>query len=271
VPPTWYNGPCGESKYANAGDMNLPFGAKSRMIVGGIDAQAHEFPWQTSMRTKSTNSHFCGGFIINERWVMTAAHCMVGQAENALSVVIGEHTRNDATNTQRQMLNVATGDIYIHKDYDRKTYENDIALVKVIETISFTEDVQPVCAPEASDLYEYQKTVCSGWGTISSGGTCCPQTLKYVSMNITTNAFCDVKYPTYDIFPDMICATDNTGSTDRDSCQGDSGGPLVVKGANGIFSVVGIVSWGVGCASGYPGVYNRVSFHESWILTTMGM
>jgi len=195
---------------------------------------------------------------------MTASHCMSGETPAILSVVIGEHTRNDASNQVRQSLNVDR--IIMHEAYNSRTLVNDIALVKVSTPISFTKDIQPICAPEPTDLHVYQKCVCSGWGTLSSGGACCPQTLMYVSMNITTNAYCDAAYPRDNITPDMICATDNTGSRDRDSCQGDSGGPLAVQNGDGSFTAVGIVSWGIGCASGYPGVYARVAYFNNWIL-----
>jgi len=262
VPPQWYNGECGRSKYANAGSQPLPPG--SRMIVGGVAAQPHEFPWQASVRRKSTNSHFCGASIINERWILTAAHCMAGETPAIVSVVIGDHTRNDNTNTVRQSMNVAS--IHSHPQYNPRTLVNDISLIKLSDPISFNQDIQPICGPDNALTYNHWLTYCSGWGTLSSGGACCPQTLQYVSMNITTNAYCDAAYPRDNITPDMICATDNTGSTQRDSCQGDSGGPLMVKNADGRFASVGIVSWGIGCASGYPGVYARTTFFHDWIL-----
>lgn len=259
--PSWYNGPCGQSKYSNAGDMNLP---ANRLIVGGVEAQEHEFPWQASVRRKSTDSHFCGGSIINQRWIVTAAHCMQGETPGVVSVVIGDHTRN-AANSARLSLNVQS--IHVHENYNSRTLVNDIALIEVTADIAFSADVQPVCSPDRVDDYHYRKSVCSGWGTINSGGVCCPQTLRYVSLNVTTNAFCDAAYPRDTISADMICASDNIGGTDRDSCQGDSGGPLVVKEAGGSFTLVGIVSWGIGCASGYPGVYSRVTHFNDWILS----
>jgi secreted trypsin-like serine protease len=156
--------------------------------------------------------------------------------------------------------------IFSHEDYNSFTLTNDIALIKVTAPIAFNENIQPICAPNPADQYQYRFTICSGWGTLSSGGACCPQTLQYVSMNITTNAFCDAEYASDPITADMICATDNTGSQDRDSCQGDSGGPLAVRRPTGAWEVVGIVSWGIGCASGYPGVYARVGYHNDWVL-----
>jgi len=265
VPPSWTGGaPCGRSKYNNAGSQPLPPGQR---IVGGVEAQRHEFPWQASLRRRATNSHFCGGFIINNRWIMTAAHCTTGETPAILVVVIGDHTRNEAVNAERQTLDVDR--ILRHPNYNSNTFRYDISLVRTVATIMFNENIQPICAPDASLTYDHWRSTCSGWGTLSSGGACCPQTLQYVSMNLTTNAYCNAAYPTYTIFEDMICATDNTGSRERDSCQGDSGGPLMVQDADQTFRVVGIVSWGIGCASGYPGVYARVSSSEQWILDTI--
>jgi secreted trypsin-like serine protease len=233
------------------------------MIVGGQDARAYEFPWQVSVRRKSTNGHFCGGMIINERWILTAAHCMDGETPGIVSIVVGDWDRS-AASTVRQTLDVAL--IKMHENYNSRTYVNDISLVKVTTDIVFSQDVQPVCAPDPDNNYVYYKSQCSGWGTVSSGGTCCPNILKYVTMNVTTNAYCQNAYGVrYSITADMICATDNTGSTSRDSCQGDSGGPLTIKEDDGTFRAVGVVSWGIGCASGYPGVYARAGYFTSWI------
>jgi secreted trypsin-like serine protease len=218
-----------------------------------------------SVRRKSSDSHFCGGIIINENWIMTAAHCMDGEIPAAVSMVVGEWNRT-LPSTVRQYLDVDS--IFVHENYNSNTMENDISVVKLATAIQFNENVTAACAPDPADLYEYRKCQCSGWGTVNSGGVCCPPALRYVVMNVTTNAFCDAEYR-YKIYDDMICASDNVGGTERDSCQGDSGGPLTIKEADGTFRVVGIVSWGIGCASGYPGVYCRVGYHASWVTDTI--
>jgi len=259
-PPFWTSSKCGRSKYEDAGDQFLPSG----YIVGGIESRPYEFPWQVSVRRKSSNSHFCGGIIISERWILTAAHCMDGETPAIVSIVVGDWQRS-AASTVRQTLDVEV--ITMHPGYVPDTYENDISVVKVTTDIVFSEDVAPVCAPDPANDYVFYKSQCSGWGSLSSGGSCCPDILRYVTMNITTNAFCEAAYSrySYPITDDMICSTDNIGSTERDSCQGDSGGPLTIKEADGVFRVAGIVSWGIGCASGFPGVYARAGFFAQWI------
>jgi secreted trypsin-like serine protease len=257
-PPVWWTGgQCGVSQYADAGDMVLPPGK----IVGGQEARPYEFPWQVSVQSTG-GSHYCGGSIINEQWIVTAAHCMVGEIPAGVEVVVGEHDRT-AISAVRQTHRATA--IFIHENYSSRTSENDIALIKTGTVITFSANIQPICAPDPANDYVYYKSQCSGWGSVNSGGVCCPAVLRYVTLNVTTNAFCDAVYTTYTIYPDMICATDNTGMNERDSCQGDSGGPLSVKSAGGIFSLIGIVSWGIGCASGYPGVYARVPYFTAWV------
>jgi len=258
-PPVWWaGGQCGVSQYADAGDMNLPAGK----IVGGIEARPNEFPWQVSVQRKSSGSHFCGASIINQNWIVCAAHCMDGETPGIVSVVVGEHDRGSA-----DAVSVAhdVSAIFVHELYNSRTVENDVSVIKTLLAIAFSVNVGPICAPDPANDYVNFKSQCAGWGTINSGGICCPDVLRYVTLNVTTNAFCDAVYTTDTITPDMICATDNTGMNERDSCQGDSGGPLSVKSAGGIFSLIGIVSWGIGCASGFPGVYARVGYQAAWI------
>jgi secreted trypsin-like serine protease len=260
--PSWTSATCGKSKYPDAGDMNLPAG----FIVGGEEARSNEFPWQVSLRRKATNGHFCGGSIISNRWILTAAHCVDGEDPTRLAVVVGDHTRNAAVNPSRVTLDVTK--IVVNENYGPALSRNDIALLQTTQTIAFNENVAPVCAPDSALDYAYYKSQCSGWGTLVSGGACCPQTLQYVTLNVTTNTFCDAVYSTR-ITDDMVCASDNVGGTQRDSCQGDSGGPLTIKEADGTFRLVGIVSWGIGCASGYPGVYARVPYFNDWVTSNI--
>jgi secreted trypsin-like serine protease len=93
-----------------------------------VEARPHEFPWQVSLRTPS-GSHFCGGSVINEWWVVTASHCIDGDTPGSLIVVAGDHTRNDASNTVRQTLPVQR--LFMHPQYDPYELMNDVALIKV--------------------------------------------------------------------------------------------------------------------------------------------
>jgi secreted trypsin-like serine protease len=233
-------------------------------IVGGTQAREYEFPWQVSLQTKGYNSRFCGGIIIDDIWILTAAHCLADTSASSWSVVVGEYQRSATYSSVRQTLTAQS--LYIHQEYDASSKQNDIGLIELAGNIVFNENIQPACLPDSNDLYQGRKCQCSGWGQLYSSASSLPDYLQYVTLNITTDTYCRQAFPSKpSIYPGMLCATDNRGDVTRDSCQGDSGGPLTLKDSTGKFYVVGIVSWGIGCASGYPGVYTRVSDYQQWI------
>jgi secreted trypsin-like serine protease len=230
-------------------------------IVGGIRAREYEFPWQVLLLT---NDNLCGGIIINDTWILTAAHCLTNRQASSWTVVVGEYQRSDTNSSVRQILNAKS--IHIHQDYVASNHRNDIGLIELAGNISFNENIQPACLPDSNDLYQDRKCQCSGWGRLNISASDPSDYLQYVTLNITTDTYCRQSFlPNYSIFPGMLCATDNRGDRTRDSCKGDSGGPLSLKDSTGKFYVVGIVSWGIGCASGHPGVYTRVSDYLQWI------
>ena len=108
------------------------------------------------------------------------------------------------------------------------------------------------------------KLILQGWGTTSSGGSISEDLLK-VEVPFVDKETCEQDYTGYTISDNMLCA----GEKGKDSCQGDSGGPLVAYN-NGSPVLVGVVSWGIGCAfEGYPGVYAKVSNYLDWIENVM--
>lgn len=257
---------CGKSKYSDAGEVDPPPEAE---IVGGIEARPNEFPWMVSLRRVSDEDHFCGGMIVTKSWIMTAAHCIIGKKPSDVLVVVGEHEIN-ATSDIRESHKV--GKFIIHEEYYCGAQNNDIALIKVTPIINFNVNVSPVCIPKTDDdCYVNRKSLVSGWGLLFESDDYCnpkqdlPEVLMYTTLNITTNEFCQERNCASLITENMMCAIDNTGGNNSDACQGDSGGPLTVKDRNNVFSVVGIVSFGNGCASGNPGVYTRVSRFINWI------
>nr|ACL12061.1 fibrinolytic protease [Perinereis aibuhitensis] len=245
----WESG-CGKSRYTDAGGLNGP------RIVGGQESRPNEFPWQVSMQS-SFGSHYCGAIIINRNWIMTAAHCTAGDSASDLYLMVGEHDRSSTDGPERTYR---VSVLRQHENYNQFTLDNDISVMQTTQTIGLSEDVAAVCAPSTS-TYAGRTAVVSGWGTLRSGGPCCPQILQYVQVPVISNNECNtIDYPG-DITDGMICAGNRLST---DACQGDSGGPLVVKDGE-TFAVIGIVSWGIGCASGYAGVYARVSTYMNWI------
>merc|ERR1712170_1772 len=156
---------CGKSKYPDAGLEGF--------IVGGRESRPGEMPWQVSL-TRLSGSHFCGGIIINEDWILTAAHCVEGKAASSLLVVVGEHDHSATDNPSRTVLTVDR--IISHEMYDQAApLDADIALLKVSSKIAFSDDVQPACPPEANNDYVGDIYTVSGWGTIRSGGGFIPR------------------------------------------------------------------------------------------------
>lgn len=225
-------------------------------IVGGQNAPADVFTYQVSIQTPS-GSHFCGGSVIDEEWILTAAHCVVSERASNLRVETGILRLSERGETLR------VDEIIVHPSYNSRTSDNDIALLR----LSSPTSAPPVTLVDtvAEDLYATPGTasVVSGWGTLSSNGSS-PDTLQYVEVPLLSNAECEGAYGRGQITDNMVCAG-FLGQGGADSCQGDSGGPLVVS-ENGRLVQNGVVSFGIGCATArYPGVYTRISQYEGWI------
>jgi len=202
--------------------------------------------------------------IINEYWIMTAAHCVERDRPRDVVAYIGEHDMDDWFNEYRAIHEISA--IYIHPEYDAAVeLDADIAMLSVTWPIAMNEYTQPACkADDYPRDYAGATSVVSGWGTLSSGGQS-PSVLHCVELPIITQAACRSSgLPAQEVTDGMVCAG-RVDEDEKDSCQGDSGGPLVVAGSDGRYQLVGLVSWGYGCASGTPGVYTRVNYYHDFV------
>ncbi len=249
-------------------DGNCPCGKKgkpeSNRIVSGTETNENEWPWQVALVQPGSDRPFCGGSIINDRYILTAAHCTAGKNPSSIDIIVGEHdwtTKNDG----QKKYDVA--EIKDHQSYNSQTINNDFSLIRLSEPLTWSDQVRPVCLPaDNSDQFVDEWSVVTGWGTTSSGGSQ-PPVLQEVVLETMSNAECRSLYGSSTITNQMMCATGAAPALySKDSCQGDSGGPLVGKNADNRFELRGVVSWGYGCASaGNPGVYARVSTVLPWI------
>ncbi|KAK0160625.1 hypothetical protein PV328_008016 [Microctonus aethiopoides] len=216
-------------------------------IVGGSFASPSEFPYQVSLRRR--NKHFCGGSILNHRWILTAAHCLRGFNDSDIKVVAGT-TKLDEGGDEYYSEQVIG-----HEDYDSHLIRDDIGLIKVSKDIEFKNSVQPVNLQTHDDTHESNYyAVLSGWGTTSYPGRI-PNNLQYIRLKVIDQSKCSEFSKRVTI--NNVCTLNREG---EGSCHGDSGGPLVVNG-----SQIGVVSWGKPCARGTPDVFTRVSRYIDWI------
>ncbi|XP_033107883.1 serine protease 33-like [Anneissia japonica] len=235
--------------------------ASSSRIVGGEDSQPGEWPWMLSYNNYGT--HFCGASLISEQWAITAAHCV--SSTSWMNITAGITTLDD-NSVFRASVRIA--ETFIHPEYDDDVYYNDIALLRLDSPVQFNKFVQPICYESLEYLPD---TVChvAGWGLLAEYGTY-PNTLQDTSVPLLSIEECRRLLFKFNVTDNMICAGYASGG--RDTCSNDSGGPLMCKSDDGTWNLVGITSWGVGCARpNRPGVYTKVSKYAEFIQQTINV
>ncbi|XP_061542581.1 coagulation factor IXa [Phycodurus eques] len=232
-------------------------------IVGGDFVTPAEIPWQAALVDSKSGAVFCGGSILREQWVITAAHCLA-EALGPFYVRVGEYnikvkedTEQDIQVSQQHMFPLYNASVSLH--------DHDIALLHLQTPINFSTDVRPICiGPQAFTealVKSASPATVSGWGRTRYLGLP-SNTLKKVEVPFTSRTDCKFTSSAR-ITPAMFCAGYYDES--KDACQGDSGGPHSNRRHNTWF-LTGIVSWGEECAKdGKYGVYTRVSTYSKWI------
>jgi len=227
-----------------------------------------DLPWTALLYRRGFfggRSPYCGATLINNLYVLTASHCVDGMSTKSIEVVLKEE--NTATTTESVSYKFPISKIIMHEKYSRRTIDNDIALLRLDKPLDFSENgpFVPACVIKNSDTdFVGQNATAAGWGATKEGGAT-SKVLKKVTVPIISNEACNMTRYKGKITPNMLCAGD-LEKGGKDSCQGDSGGPLVVDTSKRKM-IVGVVSWGYGCAKpNSPGVYTRVSRYTDWIL-----
>jgi len=236
-----------------------PSKAHHARIVGGSTASEDDYPWMVSLQ--QTWGHFCGGSLISNQWVLTAAHCVVG-GEDFFVEVGRYHLGNES---EAVFHRVQVDEVHAHVCYDGSSdMSYDVALVKMSEPVN--NPIIDLFSGVEADIFNPGVSFASiaGWGNMEVAPFW-PEHLQHVTVPTITNDECKAAYGSSSITGAMVCAGDvDDGGVD--SCQGDSGGPMFVH-RSGKYIQVGVVSWGIGCADpGYPGVYADVASVHDWII-----
>lgn len=232
-------------------------------VVGGEQSVPGDWPWKISMLYNGR--HICGGSLINDQWILTAAHC-IGQntKPGSYGILFGVH---DRLSHESWMISRDVRRIIIHPSYDTQNLRNDIALMELSNAVApYTDYYMPVCFPQVNQTFADQIGYTVGWGAkVFGGGN--ERYLLEVATPIETDGECQKHYSASMIDTLVqVCS----GGSNKGSCQGDSGGPLVVADPTrgGRYTLAGLTSWGIGC--GYGSVYTRVSSYRSWVESFTG-
>ncbi|XP_030370821.1 spaetzle-processing enzyme-like [Scaptodrosophila lebanonensis] len=263
----------------------------SNYIIGGTRTKLDEFPWMVLIRYKKPSNQFsfgCGGALINTRYVLTAGHCLsslkLPDTWLLHSVRLGEWDTSTAPDCVDELngkrtcaplhIDVEVERRILHEMYDKASIHqlHDIALLRLKESVAYTEYVKPICLPISSEVRAnsfvgYGMDV-AGWGSTQNA------TSSEVKLKLTVDVWnitrCQDKYDIYRVRLSeemQMCAG---GKENEDTCGGDSGGPLMLSNLVNkqvIYFAAGITSYGpIPCGlKGWPGVYTRVGAYIDWI------
>ncbi|XP_060657031.1 chymotrypsin-2-like [Drosophila nasuta] len=239
-------------------------------IINGENAAPKQFPYQVFIE-KHVNYDWkpnCGGVVISNRTVLTAAHC-IKDSMDAFKIYFGAVDRTNTFETGQQRLIVKRKNIIVHPEYDPHQRLNDIALIRLPAEILFDEYIQPAKLPDPDKLYDNEIGVGSGWGMTDRNSWKLTSNLQYLNVTIFPYEECKPlvhKYKAFHakFFPaSYICLKPSQGST----CHGDSGGPLAIRNEDGTSTIVGLTAFGttITCEPNMLVIFTRVSSFLQWI------
>ncbi|KAM4809907.1 complement factor D [Rhinophrynus dorsalis] len=227
-------------------------------ILGGKESLSHSRPYMASIQLDG--GHRCGGLLITDQWVLSAAHCASDSINQTLHAVLGIHSLK---NPEISKMDFQVKRQFIHPQYNSTTKHHDLLLLELSNKAPLSSAVQPLpYQTKDIDVPEGTRCLVAGWGQMKLTGKK-PDTLQEVPVPVISRELCNRRdYYDNEITENMMCA----GERNKDSCEGDSGGPLVCNGV-----AEGIVSGGYRKCGNVkrPGIYTRVAPYVTWIQETM--
>jgi len=236
-------------------------------IVGGHEAAENQWPWQVALFID--DAYFCGGSLISDEYVMTAAHCADGAIY--FNILAGAH--DVRADSEPHRVEITSYEGFTHPDWNPNTLENDVALIRLPEKIEFNDYIRPACLPPAEDEsngYVGQLTTPVGWGkNADSAGGITPKLQMVEDLPVIDNPTCNESYGI--IYDGIMCIDSSDG---KGVCNGDSGGSLNMKQEEeNKWTQVGVASFvsSNGCESGDPHGFSRVAYFGQWIEAETGL
>ncbi|XP_045452165.1 transmembrane protease serine 11D-like [Melitaea cinxia] len=244
-------------------------------ILGGDMSQRNSRPFQVALYLRVGalgEIGFCGGSLIHQQWILTAAHCCFhGEDEvTHAQAVLGAYSLYDRYENGRRMITI--DEIIVHPNWDSSTFANDLALLRLANVVQSSETIGIVRLPYldmVASNFAGLGAIISGWGIATDGVTFVSPTLRELLMTVITDPLCNTTYFN-NLPPNVICGF----STSSGTCKGDNGGPMTIfSTATQETILVGVATFvsSSGCNNNLPSVFTRVQLHLDWIQDVTGI
>lgn len=240
----------------------------SSKIFNGHTSVPGQFPYTVLLHiTRATSMAICGGSILSNVWILTAAHCAA--TARHVDVHLGAQSLNNFSEQNRVIVPANLSATIIHSGYIQWLALNDLALLRLSVAVQFTTNIQPVRLPsDNGDLFVGRTVVATGWGRMYNQAEQNANQMQWAKLNVITNADCLRYLSPLSVRDNALCAQ---GSLGESVCSGDSGGPLVLDTDRR--TLVGVTSFGhrLGCDLGFPQGFMRINRFLTWVRRHVGV